>query len=101
MSQATLNRCDGGKVTLVHRLKYALTLVTIEPMVLVQGVADYIAEVPEAQMVLYKTCRGKQRTVWTNGQIMEHCIVERVGLTRQRSSAPTSRLTRTPPCTVR
>ena len=47
-------------MSLVHRLKYALTLVTIEPMVLVQGVADYIAEVPEAQMVLYKTCRGKQ-----------------------------------------
>ena len=66
MSQATLNRSDGGKVSLVHRLKYALTLVTIEPMVLVQGVADYIAEVPEAQMVLYKTCRGRQRTVWTN-----------------------------------
>ena len=54
-------------MSLVHRLKYALTLVTIEPMVLVQGVADYIAEVPEAQMVLYKTCRGRQRTVWTNG----------------------------------
>ena len=55
-----MNRSDGGKVSLVHRLKYALTLVTIEPMVLVQGVADYIAEVPEAQMVLYKTCRGRQ-----------------------------------------
>ena len=59
-------------MSLVHRLKYALTLVTIEPMVLVQGVADYIAEVPEAQMVLYKTCRGRQRTVWTNEQAMEH-----------------------------
>ena len=59
-------------MSLVHRLKYALTLVTIEPMVLVQGVADYIAEVPEAQMVLYKTCRGRQRTVRTNEQTMEH-----------------------------
>ena len=59
-------------MSLVHRLKYALTLVTIEPMVLVQGVADYIAEVPEAQMVLYKTCRGKQQTVWTNEQTMEN-----------------------------
>ena len=67
-----MNRSDGGKVPLVHRLKYALTLVTIEPMVLVQGVADYIAEVPEAQMVLYKTCRGRQ--CGPNGQTIEHLL---------------------------
>ena len=65
-----MNRSDGGKVPLVHRLKYALTLVTIEPMVLVQGVADYIAEVPEAQMVLYKTCRGRQC-----GQMDKQCTL--------------------------
>ena len=32
---------------------------TIEPMVMIQGIAQYIIEVPQAQMLLYKTCRGQ------------------------------------------
>lgn len=32
---------------------------TIEPMVMIQGIAQYIIEVPQSQMLLYKTCRGQ------------------------------------------
>ena len=32
---------------------------TIEPMMLVQGVAGGIAEIATSQMLVYKTCRGK------------------------------------------
>ena len=37
---------------------YAMSFMTIEPMMVLQGIASNIVMVPEDQMVLYKICRG-------------------------------------------
>ena len=44
--------------SLWERARYVFSLMTIEPMVMIQGIAQYIIEVPQSQMLLYKTCRG-------------------------------------------
>ena len=41
-----------------HKIKYVLSILTIEPMMIVQGIATNISIVPSDQMVLYKICRG-------------------------------------------
>ena len=43
---------------LIQKTKYILSLLTIEPMVLIQGIAENIINVPQNQMILYKTCIG-------------------------------------------
>ena len=45
--------------SLWERTRYVFCLMTIEPMVMIQGIAQYIIEVPQSQMLLYKTCRGQ------------------------------------------
>ena len=40
---------------------YILGLMTIEPMMLVQGLAAGISMIATDQMVLYKICRGKYK----------------------------------------
>ena len=40
-------------------IHFLLSLITLEPMVLVQGIAQYIIIIPQDQMILYKVCRGK------------------------------------------
>ena len=47
---------NGGGI--LHKIKYAVSLMTIEPMMIVQGIATNISTVPTDQMVLYKICRG-------------------------------------------
>ena len=49
----------GGGI--LHKIKYAVSLMTIEPMMIVQGIATNISMVPTDQMVLYKICRGIMR----------------------------------------
>ena len=41
-----------------QKLSYVLGLMTIEPMMLVQGLAAGISMIATDQMVLYKICRG-------------------------------------------
>ena len=43
---------------IVQRFLFALSFMTIEPMMILQGIASNIVMVPEDQMVLYKICRG-------------------------------------------
>ena len=43
-----------------HKIKYVLSILTIEPMMIVQGIATNISIVPSDQMVLYKICRGEK-----------------------------------------
>ena len=45
--------------TCIHKLKYILSILTIEPMMIFQGIASNITFVPQDQMVLYKICRGR------------------------------------------
>ena len=40
-----------------QKLSYVLGLMTIEPMMLVQGMAAFIGMYPQDQMLLYKICR--------------------------------------------
>ena len=50
---------EGGEVrSLKTRLVSLLSMMTIEPMMLVQGVAGGISEIATSQMLVYKTCRG-------------------------------------------
>ena len=39
------------------KLTYILRLMTIEPMMLIQGMASFIGMYPQDQMLLYKICR--------------------------------------------
>ena len=45
-------------MSFISKVRYILSLITIEPMVLVQGIAQFIILVPQDQMILYKVCRG-------------------------------------------
>ena len=38
-----------------------LSILTIEPMMIFQGIASNITFVPQDQMVLYKICRGRSQ----------------------------------------
>lgn len=49
---------DINKTNIFTKFKYALSILTIEPMMVIQGIASNIVRVPEDQMVLYKICRG-------------------------------------------
>ena len=44
---------------LLGKLVYFLGIMTIEPMMFVQGLASGISGIATEQMVLYKICRGK------------------------------------------
>ena len=46
--------------SLSQRVRYVLSLMTIEPMMLLQGIGTNMAIIPTDQMILYKICRGKQ-----------------------------------------
>jgi len=43
-----------------QKFRYFLGIMTIEPMMIVQGIASNIVAVPQDQMILYKVCREKQ-----------------------------------------
>ena len=45
------------------KLGYILGMMTIEPMMLVQGMASFLGMYPQDQMLLYKMCRGMFRLV--------------------------------------
>ena len=47
-----------NRTNIVNKLLFALSVMTIEPMMVLQGIASNIVMVPEDQMVLYKICRG-------------------------------------------
>ena len=49
---------DTTKANIFKKFMYALSFMTIEPMMVLQGIASNIVMVPEDQMVLYKICRG-------------------------------------------
>ena len=49
--------------TFSQRVRYVLSLMTIEPMMLLQGIGTNMAIIPTDQMILYKICRGKQHLV--------------------------------------
>ena len=44
--------------SLKGRLLYILSVMTIEPMMFVQGVATGISQIASDQMLVYKICRG-------------------------------------------
>ena len=46
------------KTNIVNKFLFAMSVMTIEPMMVLQGIASNIVMVPEDQMVLYKICRG-------------------------------------------
>ena len=48
---------DSEHKTVFQRFRMLLSLMTIEPMMIVQGVGMNIAQYPTDQMILYKTCR--------------------------------------------
>ena len=50
---------DGGpkEKTLLQRFRVLLSLMTIEPMMVMQGIASSIVTYPTDQMILYKICR--------------------------------------------
>ena len=47
-----------NRTNIVNKLLFALSVMTIEPMMVLQGIASNIVMVPEDQMILYKICRG-------------------------------------------
>ena len=49
---------DTSSSSIFKKFMYALSFMTIEPMMVLQGIASNIVMVPEDQMVLYKICRG-------------------------------------------
>ena len=49
---------DSNTKNVVQKFLFALSFMTIEPMMVLQGIASNIVMVPEDQMVLYKICRG-------------------------------------------
>ena len=49
---------DTSRSNIFKKFMYALSFMTIEPMMVLQGIASNIVMVPEDQMVLYKICRG-------------------------------------------
>ena len=42
-----------------EKILYVYSLLTIEPMMLLQGIGTNMAIIPTDQMILYKICRGK------------------------------------------
>ena len=51
----------GKEDSLRRRLVYLLSIMTIEPMMFVQGLAGGISSIATEQMTLYKICRGNIR----------------------------------------
>ena len=49
-----------GEKTLFQRFRMLLSLMTIEPMMVVQGIASNISMFPQDQMILYKICKEPQ-----------------------------------------
>ena len=45
--------------TFREKILYVYSLLTIEPMMLLQGIGTNMAIIPTDQMILYKICRGK------------------------------------------
>jgi len=59
-TRAYENRQNGEKKTLFQRFRFLLSLMTIEPMMVVQGIASNIVTYPQDQMILYKICKEPQ-----------------------------------------
>ena len=51
---------DQTLVPPLARLRYAVSLMTIEPMMLLQGVTEHMVDTPKKQMLLYKICKEPQ-----------------------------------------
>ena len=83
--------------TLSQRMRYVLSLMTIEPMMLLQGIGTNMAIIPTDQMILYKICRGKQHKVLTEDFIfLKSQCVQRRNSMWQRSFVIISRITPEP-----
>ena len=46
--------------TLKEKFVHFLSVMTIEPMMFLQGLGWSITSIAQSQMILYKTCRGKK-----------------------------------------
>ena len=61
-NEKTSSKDNGGGI--LHKIKYVLSIMTIEPMMIVQGIATNISIVPSDQMVLFKICRGTFKVIF-------------------------------------
>ena len=90
---------DTSRSNIFKKFMYALSFMTIEPMMVLQGIASNIVMVPEDQMVLYKICRGifviHKSKLATYTQYVEHKLTfsQRTSLIFRLNSVKIQRIT--------